>query len=334
MVVKLLSGGTDADLNTAADNFGKDADLIGIGVNSFGYDYIINTYAGNDIVDATGGSAGDSHYIATGSGNDTVIGGGAFVQSVFDQSGNDYYNMRGGADEVSAGRGRDTIYGGGGIDEISFRYIYSNTLTQTTNAQGVIVDLGQRGVQNLGVFGHDVVRDFEDVVGGLGADRLFGTNAANRMDTNYGNDLVSGRGGADTLFARNGSDTLIGGGGADSIYLSETSAARDVVRYSRIIDSSFLLSENQTDSIFDFDRTGPTRDKLDLSAIDAQPGTPKNDAFIFRGDGTFTLDRGEVSVTTIGNHTVVRVDNDGDGASEMNFWVYNLTTLTAADFIL
>jgi serralysin len=373
MVYKLLTGGIGGDLNTLADGFGAGNDLIVVAYEVTAPAYEIYTLGGADFIDLRDTVFNDATGIEvfSGAGRDTVQGG-AGEEYIYDQSGNDLFILRGSDDEYSSGAGNDTANGGAGWDEISFERFFDDAGGSIINTEGNTCDLAKTGAQNFGVFGRDHISGFEGVKGGGGADRLFGTGGANEISGGGGADLLNGRGGADRIIGDQGNDRLIGGGGADvlsdgtgidsltggggadHIFGSEDSdrltggggadlsllddglsAARDFVIFTRIGDSGTGLSSLSIDVILDFDQGGlATDDKIDLSAIDANRSLAGNQAFVFRGLGDFRAPFGEVRIIEGGGNTLVMVDIDGDGASEMNIRVDGVVGLTAGDFLL
>jgi Ca2+-binding RTX toxin-like protein len=331
MVFKALLGGTGGDLGNATDLFGYFADTVLVTDNSF---YEIRTYEKNDLIDASRATANGSHIVYAGSGNDTFFGN-SLDDEFLDGSGNDTAKLGGGADFWRVGSGNDIVDGGSGTDIVSlFLESDDGLVAAGINTVGIAVDLALTTVQNLGVFGKDIIRNFEEVNGGNGADRLSGSSVNNALRGIEGNDFLNGRGGNDQLIGGDGADTLIGGGGADVQDLSEASATRDVVRFTGITDSGISVDANR-DQIFVFQAGGAANDdKIDLSAIDARPALAGNQVFAFRGANPFSTAAGEVRLEVIGSDTLVHVDNDADIADEMTFWVRGVTTLTAADFIL
>jgi serralysin len=132
----------------------------------------------------------------------------------------------GGNDVLLGGAGADTLDGGNGIDIAT----YGNAAT------GVKVDLANQN-QNTGDAFGDVLISIENVVGSEYADTLKGDNGNNVLLGAGGNDSLFGRGGNDkirggagddALYGQNGNDTLIGGEGADTI---DGGAGVDLVSY-------------------------------------------------------------------------------------------------------
>ena len=274
----------------------------------------------------------------------TVLGDAAEEQ-IADQSGNDSYLLGLGGDSFFVGAGNHTVDAGAGQDMLHFNLWIGDLWVHAINAVGVTCDLQITAGQNLGIIGTDVLKGFEDVEGGNGDDRFFGTAGQNTLGGTGGNDLLRGRGQVDVLAGGNGRDTLIGDGGADDLSLGLGDGARDTVKYFKISDSGLGSQSAVVDriSLFKFGSTA-TDDRIDLSAIDARRGTTQNDAFIFRGSGAFRSSDGEIRLQIIGQDTLVHVDIDidididgdidGDGATEMNILVSGVTGLTAGNFIL
>ncbi len=460
MVVRTLAGGISGDLRDLDGNFGHDNDVVTVLYDPISYDYQIFTRSGADKINLQNANANSRHDVYAGAGRDSVYGG-AGIDVVYDQSGNDLFTLGGGIDIYRSGNGDDTARGGSGSDRIEFNYLTDNLDNFTRITKGITCDLAKIGVQNFGIFGKDVISGFENVVGGDGADRFFGSAAANVLDGSGGNDVLNGRDGTDYLFGGDGRDSLfggngmdsldggtgkdslssgdgddsltgdeaddrlfggagsdyffggagndtqsggagrdtlyggsdhdilsggsgndtlsgiagndtltgdggndslfggegkdvlsggsavdylngdngedrfIGGGGADAFSLIESIAACDVVVFTRLSDSDTGNVTGTIDEIRYFDQGGTvTDDLIDLRAIDANPDRPGNQAFLFRGTGNFNSPSGEVRLIESVSGTLVQVDIDGDGRSEMNFLVVGVTGLTGADFFL
>jgi hypothetical protein len=74
-------------------------------------------------------------------------------------------------------------------------------------------------------------------------------------------------------------------------------------------------------------------DRIDLAAIDADPGRPGNQAFTFIGAAAFSGTAGEVRVTAEGPDTVVQADTGGDGAADFAIALTGRIDLDADDFV-
>lgn len=326
----VASTGGITNLNQAAYSYGFFADTVLVlsGNNT------ISTWEGNDLVYTTRVSGSFLQTIYLGMGNDTVVGGSSYDE-VRDGSGTDTVSLGSGTDKIFVGRGNDTYDGQGGFDFIAF---YEDTLddgSTISNAQGVTVDLARTTAQNFGVFGSDVIRSFEGVIGSRGKDVVYGTNGANNFSALDGADLLWGRGGNDTIYGGEGADTIIGGAGQDTLFGGpDVPAARDVFRFLVISDST--TSTSTCDIVQGFDRGGTaTDDKIDLSAFDGNTSLSGNQVMTWRGSGTFaTGATGQVRVQVVGADTIVHIDTDSDTGSEMVIKVAGVTGLTSADFIL
>ena len=157
---------------------------------------------GNDALNGMGGN----DVLVGGAGNDTMYGG----------SGNDWFY----AD--SGGAGNDTMDGGTGFDSVSY---YGVGLTS-----GVTINLNITTAQNTGGGGIDTFRNIERVDGTDFADVLIGNAGDNTFSAGAGNDTVYGGNGNDWIYSGfgdggttnyidggNGNDTLEGSGGADTM---------------------------------------------------------------------------------------------------------------------
>ena len=108
----------------------------------------------------------------------------------------------------------------------------------------------------------------------------------------------------------------------------------DVFKYVAATDSG--SAAHTRDRIADFN---PGLDEIDLSSIDASSVVSGNNAFVWRGTGTFTTRAGEVRYQQFDNagakdFTIVYVDTDSDKASEFQVELSGLRSLSAADFVL
>ena len=290
--------------------------LPGIQVNGDG---AANSLLGTRRDDILAGAGGNDS-LGAGMGDDTLYGGT-------------------GDDIVYVDLGNDFHFGGAGVDTLRFTVLdYSSEGAIDFNTFGVTFDLAIVGLQDLGYLGRDYFYGFENVTGSSGNDSLFGDAGVNTLDGFVGNDFVNGRGGNDILIGDGGADVLIGGAGADSIdcyFLAlGNDFARDTVRYSAVSESG--TGGATRDTILSFTRgAAATADRIDLSAIDANPTLAGNQAFLFIGTTAFRANRvGEVRIIDLGADVLVSIDADSDNTHEMTIMVNNVATLTAGDFIL
>ncbi len=135
------------------------------------------------------------------------------LQRVTCTAGSVWAELGDGDDSIESLPEADTFHGGEGVD----------TLNYETRTEDLVVDLADPGID-----GGDTTTGFENIAGGRGQDKLYGTAADNVIDaggTSAGADLLVGRGGNDTLLAGaggselsggRGDDVLVGGDGTDS----------------------------------------------------------------------------------------------------------------------
>jgi len=209
--------------------------------------------------------------------------------------------------------GRDILYGGRGTDTLSY--------ASATEAVTLNLLTGRTGGGASG----DLFFDFENVVGSafndtldgnLGANQIWGGDGDDRIQGGLGSDDLYGEAGNDSLLGGLGDDRLTGGTGADRL---EGGLGNDLF--------VFTATDTATDIIADFARG---RDRIDLSAIDANDATAANDAFRFIGATAFSNVAGELRFAG----GVLYGDVDGDGIADLIVQLNGTSTLATADFIL
>ena len=166
----------------------------------------------------------------------------------------------------------------------------------------------------MGLAGNDTLvlgGNHDTGYGGAGQDRLMGQ---------AGNDSLLGEAGNDRLEGGLGADRLSGGKGADTFILRSAG------------DSTTAIAGR--DRIIDFARG--QRDKIDLSAIDANGSARGNGTFSFVGDDRFGGSRAELRVIETATGWRVMGDLDGDRVADFALDVITAgdLPLRAADFIL
>lgn len=246
----VLIGGAGRDRIALGEGGGR-ADLAAKGAQ--------NTGAGRDVLrqieDADGG-AGDDRLLGNAAGN-TLRGA----------AGDDVLTGRGGADRLIGGAGDDTAFGGKGDDAL-------------LGADGDDALFGGGGADVLN--GGDGADRLE---GGAGNDRLVGGDADDPFGP-AGLDTLEGGGGDDVLIAgRNEDDVLFGGAGADRLishgnrFGAELTGGEgaDTFVFTRLRDFSNDPSiYRQMDEVIGYDPS--EGDVIDLTAIDADPNAPGNQA--------------------------------------------------------
>ncbi|WP_026870541.1 calcium-binding protein [Inquilinus limosus] len=260
---------------------------------------------------------------------------------------NDALAGRDGNDVLDGGEGADSLDGGGGTDLANYWF----SPTPYRPAVGVTVDLST-GTGRGGDAQGDTLIGIENIYGSSERDHLIGDAGANRIVGFSGNDVLEGGNGddvldghahADIIEGGDGNDTLIGGVGHDRLV---GGAGKDAMRGGdgidhfvyRSVDDSYdpvgdsLAAGANADRIADFSQT--QRDKIDLSAIDADAGASGNQTFTFIGSGSYTHHAGELRFAISNGQTTVAGDVDGDGTSDFHIILTGAITLQATDFVL
>ncbi|NCC21342.1 MAG: calcium-binding protein, partial [Alphaproteobacteria bacterium] len=128
---------------------------------------------------------------------------------IFGSGSADIVSGLAGSDLFKASHGNDTLDGGTGSDTLDY-----------SDLAGInFINVGLDGSSNVTVTvnggNNDTVRNFENVIGTVGADTISGDDFANTLEGRGGADVLSGGGGGDRLEGGSGSDILIGGAGDD-----------------------------------------------------------------------------------------------------------------------
>lgn len=325
--IEEIEGGDGNDRITG----GKDGDSLSGG-------------SGNDLIKGQGGN----DTLSTGSGYDTVYGGAGddriYSSSSYGGGAKELYGD-GGNDIIYAGRDVETIYGGAGYDTVS--YLVSSSETVTVHFDGTPGSGGNAegdrlfGIEKVSfslsgattVHGDGKANEMsggsgtdtfygaggaDTLNGGSGDDSLYGGAGKDRLDGGFGADRLSGGAGNDTLTGAYDADTLTGGKGADHFVYAATG------------HSSVALGS--VDRITDFNRN--QKDRIDLSAIDADPATAGDQAFRFIRQAAFSGTAGELRFGHQGQKTIVEADTNGDGTADLTIELTGRIGLTAGDFIL
>ncbi len=251
-----------ADPDTYNGTAGRDK------VSGLGGGDILNTGAGADIVD---GGDGDDN-INAGAGNDTITGG----------AGDDFINAGADNDVIlysGSANGFDSVNGNTGVDEI--RALANNTVIGLTSIVGVET-ITANGFTNVTIQGSALGDSWnfstttltgivsidsdggddavtggpgnDNIKGGTGDDVLTGNNGADILDGGDGNDLIDGGNGNDTIIGGAGNDTM--SGGAHDVLANN--ATGNVYRFA-------LGSGQDIVQVFDSAPAGG-QDRLDVSA--------------------------------------------------------------------
>ncbi|MBK1658100.1 family 16 glycosylhydrolase [Paracraurococcus ruber] len=265
---------------------------------------------GNKLANMLIGKAGSDTLIG-GSGNDVLIGG----------AGNNL--LDGGADrdtadyaDLGAGQRLSLV-----ADASGLRLSGANGLGGTDTIQGV--EVIRCGAADDIVDGTRLTLAII-VKGGAGQDMLTGGSATDALQGGDGADLLRGNAGADTLWGEAGNDTLIGGSGADQLV---GGSGADLFTFLQRSDSIVAAP----DLILDF--SVAQGDRIDLSAIDADPAVPGHQSLVWIGNADFTPGLGgQVHLRQQAGSTFLEVS--GSNGIDMAIQLKGLIALTMADLIL
>ena len=206
-----LSGGEGKDTLDGGD---------GIDIAEYWNDYGMLAPTGAGVkVDLAAGTATDNWGYAdklagienvSGSRYGDTITGDAAGNALYGRDGNDLLSGGDGNDQLAGGAGNDVLDGGNGRDYADYRDSFS--ADTATGAAGVKVNLATgTATDNWG--NTDTLVGIEDVLG---------TNFADNITGNAGENQLQGYGGNDILDGGLGADTMIGGDGSDTYYVRDT----------------------------------------------------------------------------------------------------------------
>lgn len=236
------------------------------------------------------------------------------------------------ADGLSGGAGDDVLSGGGG-DDVLAGGAGRDTASYGSQAVAVSVDLKILAAQDTRGAGRDLLSGIEELIGGGGADFLYGDHGANRLVGGAGNDrlesfkgddTLEGEGGNDILLGGRGDDRLVGGAGVDKLTALD---GRDVFVVGAATDSTRTARDTVMDFVVGTDR-------LDLGAIDANPLADGDQAFAFIGTAAFTGAPGQLRLVASAKGWIAYGDIDGDRVADLGVNLNTTGLPTADSFIL
>jgi serralysin len=153
---------------------------------------------------------------------------------------------------------------------------------------------------NPAILNAAIADEAQKLVGSNGNDTYTGTRFGDTIVGNGGNDKLKGGAGKDKLTGGLGADDLWGGSGADTFIFKS-------------IKESGTKSSTR-DSIFDF--SPAEKDKIHLSAIDADTTKKGNQAFTFIGEKAFSGKAGELCYEKARSDSYVYGDVTGDKVAD------------------
>jgi Ca2+-binding RTX toxin-like protein len=183
--------------------------------------------------------------------------------------------------------------------------------------------------QLFGLGGNDVIETQADNC------QLFGGDGDDTLTSGGFNAIIEGGNGNDILTPGAGSCDLYGGAGRDVLYAGNFGGAgpnlHKIFHYQSISNSGVTAATR--DVIYDFQANSIA--KIDLSAIDAVPGTKGVDEdFNFIGAGPWGHHAGDLRYLFTADHTIVEADVNGDAKADFSIALDGHHTLSATEFIL
>jgi Ca2+-binding RTX toxin-like protein len=281
--------GNDAD-NTLIGNAGND-ELNG----GEGRDYF-NGGTGSDTVDFSFTSLATTVNLKTGQATwaalprffETLIS----IENVTTGAGDDTLRGSDGDNILNGGAGRDYFDGGLGSDTVDYSFIGIATTVNLATGQAT---------WETAPGATETLVSIENARGGSGKDNLTGNALTNRLEGNAGSDVLYGAGGADFMF---------GGADADRFVFKSASESRP----------------GMADTIADLNIA--EGDRIDLSAIDANPFMVLDQAFTLGGGYGPGLGIGQLVIRPVldsdGEFTI-RADITGDSLFDLDILVHQVT---------
>jgi len=157
-------------------------------------------------------------FILTGDSDDNIdaLNGNDEIDSGL---GNDSINGGNGDDIINAGGGNDFVNGGVGSDTASYHRRLVGFLLSTQGGAGITANL-LTGKASGTEIGNDTLVAIENIETSDGNDTITGSNSANQLISNGGDDIINANGGDDILIGGQGDDSLDGGEGNDQAVYS------------------------------------------------------------------------------------------------------------------
>lgn len=155
----------------------------------------------------------ESLYSIAAAGAGVTLGGNDFANSIFGGAGNDTLNGGGGNDILKGMGGADIMNGGAGDD----KFYVENTLDQVHELAGEGVDRVYSTVSFSLSAGDEV--EYLYAKGTSAGVTLGGSDTANTIYGEAGDDTLNGGGGNDVLYGLAGADIMNGGMGNDKFYV-------------------------------------------------------------------------------------------------------------------
>jgi Ca2+-binding RTX toxin-like protein len=260
-------------------------------IGTAGDDFLIGT--GGD--DSIAGLAGND-FVNAGGGNDSVDGGDGH-DKLHGEGGNDTLLGGDGDDYLRGGPGDDSIDGGAGIDRVAF----------FTATSGISVDLRIVGVaQDTGV-GMDTLTGIEHASGTEFADVIYGNDGDNWLWGENGNDTISAFGGNDLVEVGPGDASADGGTGNDTFSVWANNAALAGVAVSLLLQGAAQATGIGNMTISGFENLSGS------AGNDTLTGDGNDN--VLAGDGGNDMLAGGAGNDTLNGDGRIIVDTHGTGLS-------------------
>jgi len=262
---------------------------------------IINGTPGDDFLagtpsDDTITAFGGDDLVNAGQGNDTVDGGDGH-DKLHGQEGDDSLLGGGGDDYLRGGPGDDFIDGGAGFDRVAF----------FTATSGIAVDLRIVGVAQNTLLGMDTLTGIEHASGTEFADVIFGNDGDNWLWGENGDDTISAFGGNDLVEVGPGDVSADGGTGNDTLSVWANNAALAGVAVSLLFQGAAQATGIGSMTISGFENFSGSAGNDSL--------TGDGDVNILAGDtGNDNLAGGAGDDTLYGDGRII-IDEHGTGLS-------------------
>ncbi|GAA4018580.1 beta strand repeat-containing protein [Actimicrobium antarcticum] len=283
----MLGGDATGDVLTSIENLGG-SELADTLVGDAGNNQLFG-YGGDDVLDGGAGADG----LSGGTGVDTVTyanssagvtvnlavlfpqssGGDANgdtlsgIENLIGSSFNDLLTGDTGDNRLDGGSGDDVLEGGAGADALvgGNNTSVGDTASYAGSTNGITVYLDASGTNSGDAFG-DTFSGIENLLGTNYADTLVGDAGNNRIDGGIGDDVLIGGLGADTLIGGSGVDTIsyIGSISGVTVNLATNSASGGDAQ-----GDTFSNIENITGSNYNDTLTGDAGDNVIIGGIGA-----------------------------------------------------------------
>jgi Ca2+-binding RTX toxin-like protein len=142
-----------------------------------------------------------------------------------------------------------------------------------------------------------------------------------------GNDLLIGTDKADELSGLAGDDTLVGGLGADTLTGGK---GADIFKFNKVKETG--IDAKTHDTITDFKHS--EKDKIDLSAIDANAKLAGDQAFTFISSAAFNKTNATGQLRFDATSKILYGSTDADTTPEFSIQLNGVKSLASSDFIL